>query len=53
MKKNSIQGGFYVTLYINEPLEGIIVTDTDSKVHYELATDAFCDKNDLAGLNDD
>ncbi|MGR0121630.1 hypothetical protein [Bacillus halotolerans] len=38
-------------LHIDEPSEGLVITDTYSKVHYELQTDTPCDRSDLLGLD--
>ena len=57
MKKKSINRGCYVSikpdLYKNEPSDGLVLTDKNTEIHYELSTDTPCDRSDLAGLNND
>lgn len=57
MMKKSINRGCYVRmkldLYKNEPSDGVILTDKNSAIQYELSTDTPCDRSDLSGLNND
>lgn len=57
MLNNNINKGCYVTilpdLYINEPSDGLVITDTNTKTHYALETDTPCDTSDLISLNND
>lgn len=55
MQQKSIHYGCYVSiipeLYINEPVDGIVITNKSLNIHYNLETDTSCDRSDIAQLN--
>lgn len=54
LNKN-IHSGCYVDiippLYRNEPFDGLVIKNETLDIYYNLQTDTFCDRSDIAGLN--
>ncbi|EOQ19742.1 hypothetical protein IKC_04216 [Bacillus cereus VD184] len=55
LQPKSIHCGCYVSiipeLYINEPVDGIVITNKALNIHYNLETETLCDRSDIAQLN--
>lgn len=55
MQQKSIHYGCYVSiipeLYINEPVDGIVITNKSLNIHYNLEAGTSCDKGHISQLN--
>lgn len=55
MQQKSIQCGCFVSiipeLYINEPVDGIVITNKSQNIYYNLEAGTCCDRSDIAQLN--